>query len=124
MGYENLMNSGNYYIDTTMLLIGVFFMFGFIQYWVGGDPYYNLYNDDDNWGKTPIQYWVKEDDKWILKLKYGEYKDRGEGKFNWEWIAEARAMGWLAEAPPAECSIICSAGMHESVDKILKKQKT
>ena len=83
--------------------------------------YYRGWNAHDNNELVPVMKLVKKDHIWEEELSHETYETYvNNHRFDWEWIASVRSMGWVEQFPPPEVSIICNDAMWPEAHKIIK----
>jgi hypothetical protein len=116
IGYEVITNTGSYCASAAILVSGLGFIASMISMYYHGMGM----SGASNWSNMPILKWVRCNDKWEQRLSYGKYAEyQMDSAYTYQWMTPQQEMGFVQDAPPAECFVICSEGMRKAVDEII-----
>lgn len=117
VGYDLISNSGFNVMNILLVLLNFGLagtLISLYYYGMGGGAH-------SDWDHVPIRKWVKKNGAWEQVLTYGKYADyQLDVRYDYRWMSEVKEMGFIEDDPPPECYIICSPGMQEAVDEIIK----
>ena len=111
-------NSASPSVALSAIVLGMAVLFAIQSYYYGWNEA-NMYPDPNE--MVPVRLWVKRGFTLTEEITYATYNTYVDNRrFDWRWLTEVRKMGWAEEIPPPEVSIICSDGMREEANKIIK----